>query len=49
MTLSDDERQQIIDLIKKINSLGIDLNGLVDYAESLYNSFKTEMEVQIAV
>lgn len=40
MTLSDDERQQIIDLIKKINSLGIDLNGLVDYAESLYNSFK---------
>ena len=40
VTLSDDERQQIIDLIKKINSLGIDLNGLVDYAESLYNSFK---------
>ena len=24
VTLSDDERQQIIDLIKKINSLGID-------------------------
>ena len=41
VTLSDDERQQIIDLIKKINSLGIDLNGLVDYAESLYNSFKS--------
>lgn len=40
VTLSDDERQQIIDLVKKINSLGIDLNGLVDYAESLYNSFK---------
>lgn len=38
--LSDDERQQIVDLVKKINSLGIDLNGLVDYAESLYNSFK---------
>ena len=29
-----------VHLIKKINSLGIDLNGLVDYAESLYNSFK---------
>ncbi len=40
VTLSDDERQQIVDLVKKINSLGIDLNGLVDYAESLYNSFK---------
>lgn len=40
VTLSDDERQQIIDLVKKINSLGIDLDGLVNYAESLYNSFK---------
>lgn len=40
VTLSDDEHQQIVDLVKKINSLGIDLNGLVDYAESLYNSFK---------
>ena len=40
VTLSDDERQQIVDLVKKINSLGIDLNGLVDYAESLYHSFK---------
>ncbi len=40
VTLSDDERQQIIDLVKKINSLGINLDGLVDYAESLYNSFK---------
>ena len=40
VTLSDDERQQIVDLVKKINSLGIDLNGLVDYAEFLYNSFK---------
>ena len=40
VTLSDDERQQIVDLVKKINSLGIDLNGLVDYAESLYNSFE---------
>ena len=35
VTLSDDERQQIVDLVKKINSLGIDLNGLVDYASKL--------------
>lgn len=40
VTLSDSERQQIIDLLLKITSLGIDLNGLVDYAESLYNSYK---------
>lgn len=40
VTLSDSERQQIIDLLLKITSLGIDLNGLVDYAQSLYNSYK---------
>lgn len=40
VTLSDVERQQIVDLLLKITSLGIDLNGLVDYAASLYNSFK---------
>lgn len=40
VTLSDEERQQIVDLLLKITSLGIDLNGLVDYAASLYNSFK---------
>lgn len=40
VTLSDLERQQIVDLLLKITSLGIDLNGLVDYAASLYNSFK---------
>lgn len=40
VTLSDSERQQIIDLLLKITSLGIDLNGLVDYAESVYNSYK---------
>ena len=40
VTLSDDERQKIVDLLLKITSLGIDLNGLVDYAASLYNSFK---------
>lgn len=40
VTLSDEERRQIIDLLLKITSLGIDLNGLVDYAASLYNSFK---------
>ena len=38
--LSDDERQKIVDLLLKITSLGIDLSGLVDYAASLYNSFK---------
>lgn len=41
VTLTDSERQQIIDLLLKITSLGIDLNGLVDYAESLYNSYKS--------
>lgn len=40
VTLSDAEHQKIVDLLLKITSLGIDLSGLVDYAESLYNSFK---------
>ena len=40
VTLSDDERQKIVELLLKITSLGIDLSGLVDYAASLYNSFK---------
>ena len=40
VTLSDDERQKIVDLLLRITSLGIDLSGLVDYAASLYNSFK---------
>ena len=40
VTLDDTERQKIVDLLLKITSLGIDLNGLVDYASSLYNSFK---------
>lgn len=40
VTLDDAERQKIVDLLLKITSLGIDLNGLVDYASSLYNSFK---------
>lgn len=40
VTLSDSERQQIVDLLLKITSLGIDLNGLVDYAQSVFNSFK---------
>lgn len=40
VTLSEEERQQIIDLLLKITSLGIDLDGLVDYAQSLYNSYK---------
>ena len=40
VTLSDSERQQIVDLLLKITSLGINLDSLVDYAESLYHSFK---------
>ena len=32
--------QQIVDLLLKITSLGINLDSLVDYAESLYHSFK---------
>ncbi|MGN0352798.1 MAG: DUF1002 domain-containing protein [Roseburia sp.] len=40
VTLTDEERQQIIDLLLKISSLDIDLSSLVDYASSLYNSFK---------
>ncbi len=40
VVLSDSERQQIVDLLLKLTSLGIDLDGLVDYAHSLYNSYK---------
>lgn len=40
VALSDSERQQIVDLLLKITSLGIDLDGLVDYAETLYHSYK---------
>lgn len=40
VTLSDSERQQILDLLLKITSLGIDLDTLVDYAESLYHSYR---------
>jgi uncharacterized protein YpuA (DUF1002 family) len=40
VTLSDSERQQIVNLLLKITSLGIDLDGLVDYAQSIYNSYK---------
>ena len=40
VTLSDSERQQIVDLLLKITSLGIDLSGLVDYAQSLYHSYR---------
>lgn len=40
VTLTDEERQQIVDLLLKISSLDIDLSSLVDYASSLYNSFK---------
>lgn len=47
VTLSDSERQQIQDLLLKISSLGIDLSGLVDYAESLYNSYKDGGEINI--
>ena len=38
--LSDSERQQIVDLLLKLTSLGVDLNGLVDYAQSLYKNYK---------
>ncbi len=41
VVLSDEERQQIVDLLLKLTSLGIDLNGLVDYAHSLYNNYKS--------
>lgn len=40
VTLSDEYRQQIVDLLLKITSLGIDLSGLVSYAENLYHNFK---------
>lgn len=40
VTLTDEERQQIVDLLLKIIASGIDLNALADYASSLYNSFK---------
>ena len=38
--LSDEERQKIVDLLLKITSLGIDLDGLVDYAASLFNHYR---------
>ncbi len=40
VTLSDEERGMIVDLLLKITSLGIDLSGLVDYAAKLYDNFK---------
>lgn len=40
VTLSEQERQQIVDLLLKITSLGIDLDGVVDYAKALYDSYK---------
>lgn len=40
VTLTEDERQMIVELLLKISALGIDLSGLVDYASSLYDSFK---------
>lgn len=40
VTLTDEERQKIVDLLLKITSLGIDLSGLVDYASKIYDSFK---------
>ncbi len=42
VTLNEEERRQIIDLLLKITSLGIDLDGLVDYARTLYDSFKND-------
>ena len=40
VTLTDEERQKIVDLLLKITSLGIDLSGLVDYASKIYDSFR---------
>lgn len=40
ITLSEEEMKQIMDLLLKISSLDIDLGALVDYASSLYDSFK---------
>ncbi len=42
VTLNEGERRQIVDLLLKITSLGIDLDGLADYAKTLYDSFKNE-------
>ena len=49
VTLSDSERQQIVDLLLKITSLGINLDSLVDYAESLYHSFKAVSYTHLSV
>lgn len=40
VTLSDEDRQQIVDFVLKLIASGVDLNKLADYASSLYNSFK---------
>lgn len=41
LTLSDSERQKLMELLQKIASLDIDLDGLVDYAKELYDSFQS--------
>lgn len=40
--LTQDEKQQIIDVMKKIQALGLDPKMLVEQAEDLYNKFGTD-------
>ena len=40
--LSEDEVKQILDIMQKINALGLDPNMLVQQAEDLYSKFGTD-------
>lgn len=42
VTLSSEEKQQIIDVMQKINALGLDPKVLVEQAEDLYSKFGTD-------
>ena len=42
VTLSDDERQQIVDVMAKIKKLGLDPAVLLDQAEDLYKKFGSD-------
>lgn len=42
VTLTADEIQQIIDVMQKINALGLDPNVLIEQAEDLYGKFGTD-------
>ena len=42
VTLSQDQKQQIVDIMMKINELGLDPQMLIEQAEDLYSQFGTD-------